>query len=197
MNSLSGPSQYRGSRGATSKGDLIPKGYRGGQIQQFDPQQMELYNQLYGNVGPDSDVARLAQGDEDAFNQIERPAMRQFNELQGNIASRFSGSGSFGNRRSSGFQNTMSAASSNFAQDLASRRQDLMRQARQDLFSMSNELLGQRPYEKFLTQKQQKEGTNWGGLAGGAIGGAGGFFAGGPLGALQGASSGYQLGSQF
>ena len=49
----------------------------------------------------------------------------------------------------------------------------------------------------FLAQKQQKEGTNWGGLIGAGIGGAGGFFAGGPLGALSGAGAGYKIGSGF
>lgn len=188
--------QFRGSRGATSSGDLIPKGYRGGQIQQFTPEQMDLFSQMFGQVSPDSELSRLAGGDEEIFNQIEAPAMRQFQELTGQNASRFSGAG-MGARRGSGFQNQQNQYTSDFAMELASRRQDLMRQARQDLFSMSNELLGKRPYEKFLERKQQKEGTNWGGLLGGTLGGVGGFFAGGPLGALQGASTGYQAGSQF
>ena len=202
MNSMSG-STGRMSGKSLSRNDKIPSGYRAGQLQQFDPQQTELYNQLYGNVGPESQTARLAEGDEEAFAQMERPAMRQFNELQGGLASRFSGSGGGGsqaqlsNRRTSGFQNTSSAAASNFAQDLASRRQDLMRQARSDLFSMSHELLGQRPQEKFISKKRESEGTNWGGLAAAGIGATGGFFAGGPMGAMQGASAGYNIGSQF
>ena len=120
--------------------------------------------------------------------------MRQFNSLQGNLANRFSGAGT-GNRRSSSFQNAQTAASSNFAQDLASRRQQLQQQAINDLMGISNTLLGQRPQENFLTEKRQKEGFDWGGLAGAGLGAVGGFFAGGPLGALSGASLGYGVGS--
>jgi len=148
-----------GSRGGTG-GDVIPKGYRAGQIQQFTPEQLELFQNLFSQLSPDSDIARLAGGDQDMFNQIEAPAMRQFNELQGGLASKFSGMG-MGGRRSSGFQNTSSAASSNFAQDLASQRQNLSRQALKDLFEMSNLLMNEKPYERILAGKEQKEPGFW------------------------------------
>lgn len=172
------------------RGDVIPKGYRKGQIQQFTPEQMQLFQSLFGYVGPESDLARLAGGDESKFNEIEAPQMRKFNELLGNIGSRFS-SGGLGGRHSSGFQNTSTAAASNFAQDLASRRHELSRQAIQDLMGISKMLLGQSPYDQFVAGKQQKEPGFWetfgqsfanqagqtlgGGAFGGGGGGGGGF----------------------
>jgi hypothetical protein len=61
----------------------------------------------------------------------------------------------------------------------------------------SNTILNQRPYERDLFQQQQDEGFDWGGLAGGVVGGAVGFFGSGgnPLMAMQGASTGYGIGS--
>lgn len=176
--------------------EKIPKGYSKGSLQNFTPEQMNLFSQMFGQVGPDSYLSKLAGGDQEAFNQIEAPALRQFSGLQGNLASRFSGMGGLGARRSSGFQNTANAAASNFAQELQAQRQGLMSNARKELFNMSNELLSQRPYENFLVEKQQKKGTNWGGLIGG-LGGAAIGLAGGPIGALAGAQFGHQIGEAF
>jgi hypothetical protein len=148
-----GPS--KGIRGG-GQGDRVPSGYRMGQIQQFTPAQTQLFSQNLGMVSPDSYLGRLAGGDQSMFDEMEAPAFRQFNELQGNIASRFSGMG-MGGRRSSGFQNTMTSAASNFAQDLAAQRQNLQRQAITDLMSMSGQLLQQRPQERFLAQKRPKK----------------------------------------
>jgi hypothetical protein len=64
-----------------------------------------------------------------------------------------------------------------------------------DLMGMSNSLLGQKPYG--LVEKQQKQGSGWGGLLGAGLGGLGGFLAGGPGGALAGAQFGQQIGSGF
>jgi len=193
---MSGGTPYRGPRGETSRNEHFPKGMRGGAIQNFTPEQMKLFQQTFGLVSPDSYLSKLAGGDEETFNEIEAPAMRQFNELLGGIASKFSGAGSFGARRSSGFQNTTSSAASNFAMDLASRRQQLQRQATLDLADISNMLLGQRPQEKYLIPKEQKESTNWGGLAGAGTGAAVGFFGGGGIpGAITGAATGYNIGS--
>jgi hypothetical protein len=144
-----------GNRGPTGAlaGNKIPKGMELGQIQQFSPEQMQLFQKLFSHVGPDSFLSRIAGGDQGAFADTEAPALRQFSGLQGNIASRFSGMGT-GARRSSGFQNTMNQASSDFAQDLQSRRQSLQQQALHDLFGMSNQLLSQRPTEQFLSEKK-------------------------------------------
>lgn len=194
MSSLSGgmgPTGYN-KRGGTG-GDIIPKGYRKGRMQNFTPEQMQLFQDSFQHLGPDSYLSRLAGGDEDIMNEIEAPAMRQFNEMQGGLASRFSGMGS-GGRRSSGFQNSATAATSNFAQDLQSRRQQLRQQAIKDLMGMSNELLGQRPYDNFMVEKQQKQNpwADIGGRFASAIPGAvAGFAMGGPAGAAAGAASGF------
>lgn len=130
-----------------------PPGYRSGALQQMPPESLELFRQLFSHVGPDSRLSRLAAGDEEMFNQLEAPAMKQFAGLQGNIASRFSGMGSAA-RRSSGFQNTMSSAAQDFASQLQSQRMALSNQAMKDLFGMSEMLMGQRPMEQFLTPKK-------------------------------------------
>jgi len=156
--------------------DIIPKGYQKGQLSQFTPQQMQLYERIFGHLGPDSYLSKLASGDQSMFEQLEAPALRQFGQLQGNIASRFSGMGS-GARNSSGFQNTMNEASTDFASQLQSQRMGLTRQAIQDLMGMSESLLGQRPYEKFLTEKQTPFWQKMlEGILGGAAGGLGQGF---------------------
>lgn len=125
-------------------------GHRPAQMQQFTPEQMQLFQQMFGQLGPDSFLGKLAGGDEEMFRQMEAPAWRQFQGVQGNIASRFSGAGG---RRSSGFQNTMSQAGSDFSQALQGQRMGLQNQAIKDLMGMSEQLLGQRPYENMLMKK--------------------------------------------
>ena len=128
---------------------------------------MFLYQQRFANL--------LAGGDQSQFEQLEAPALKQFGALQGNIASRFSGMGA-GARRSSGFQNTMNQATTDFAQQLQSQRMGLQQQAIRDLQGLSGSLLQQKPYEQFLTEKQtpfiQK-------LLEGLLGGAASAFGGG------------------
>lgn len=131
-----------------SKGGLTPFS-----MQQFSPEQMQLFGSLFGHLQPGGFLSKLAGGDESIFQQLEAPALRQFSGLQGNIASRFSGMGT-GARHSSGFQNTMNQASSNFAQDLQSQRLGLQRQALGDLMGMSNALLQQRPFDQFTSEKK-------------------------------------------
>lgn len=180
----------------TYTGDKTPKGYRTGQLSNYDQQQTGLYNQQYAHVDPNSYLSRLAMGDESAFAESEAPAMRQFQGLLGQLGSRFSGMG-MGSRKGSGFNLSASQAGSDFAQDLASKRQQMRIDAINNLMGLSNQLLSQRPYERFMVKKQQDQGFNWGGLGGAALGGVGGFFAGGPMGAATGASMGYNMGSGF
>jgi hypothetical protein len=198
MNPGSGFDQMmQGYRSSRPK-DIIPKGYRQGQMQQFTPEQMQMFQQLFGYLSSDSPLSRMASGDQSYFDEMESPALRQAGALQGNLASRFSGMG-MGGRHSSGFQNTSSQAMNEFAEGLASKRQDYMRQAIMDLMGYSNMLLGQRPYEKFLAGKDQSPSTGssiLGGLlplAGGALGG----FFGGPFGAMAGSSIGSAAGRGF
>lgn len=180
------------------RGNIVPKGYDVGRLQQFTPEMMELWKNQFAHLSPDSPLARMAGGDQSYFDEMEKPILRQFAGLQGNLASRFSSQG-IGGRNSSGFQNTMNQASNEFAQGLQAKRTEMMNQAIRDLMGLSNQVLGQNPYENFMSQKKQKEGSGLGGIIGGALGGAGGYFAGGgnPLTALQGANVGYNIGSKF
>lgn len=134
------------------RGDNIPEGFEAGSIQQFTPEQMKLFRRSIKSVGKNSYLSRLAGGDQSMFAEMEAPAHRQFQGQLGNLASRFSQQG-MGSRHSSGFQNQATAASSNFQQDLQSRRQGLQRQAIMDLNEISQQLMGQRPRERTLTEK--------------------------------------------
>ncbi len=136
--------------------EKIPSGYSKGSMQQFTPEQMQLFQQMFGHVGGDSFLSKLAGGDEATFGQIEAPALKQFGQLQGQIGSRFSGMGT-GAQKSSGFQNTMNSAAQDFAGQLQSQRQGLQQQALSDLMGFSNQLLSQKPSENFLTKKEHKE----------------------------------------
>ena len=194
-------SSNRSSRFGGFKGDIVPKGHNLGQLQQFDPNQMELYKQQFQTVGPESYLSRLAGGDQSAFEELEAPAMRQFGQLQAGTANRFSGLGS-GSQRSSGFQNQLSQDTTNFAERLQGNRLALRQQAIQDLSSMSNQLLGQRPYDRFLAQtpqKQQKSSPSGGigGLVGAGIGGLAGYLSPFPGGLAAGAQIGQRIGSAF
>lgn len=185
-------------RGGES-GEYIPSGYREGRLNQYTPEQLELFKQQFSHVSPDSYLSRLASGDENLFNEMEAPAMRQFNALQGNLASKFSGMG-IGARNSSGFINTANQAASDFSQDLASRRQELQRQAILDLQGLSRELLDQRPNEKFLIKKQypqqqpDQSGDILGGVFSGLAGAGAGFATGGIPGAVAGGAGGFYKG---
>jgi hypothetical protein len=157
-----------------------PKGYRAGTFQNFSPEAMQLYQQLFQHVSPESNLAQLAGGEEGAFAQTEAPAWRNFQQATGDLASRFSGMG-MGARRGSGFQNASSQATSDFAMQLASQRQQLQRQALLDLLGISESLLGQRPSEQFLVPKQKKQSflqSLMGGLAPGIGHGIGSLFGG-------------------
>jgi hypothetical protein len=183
MSSLTGQGGY-GSMASPSGqvGNKIPSGYKSGQISQFTPEQMQLFQQMFGQVGPESYTSRLAGGDQSLFDEMEAPVLKQFSALQGNLASRFSGMGSFGGRRSSGFQNSSNAEASDFAMKLQSQRQNLQRQAIQDLMGMSSQLLGQRPYEQFLVPKKQNNIAEiFGKLGGGLLSAFGGGGAGSAL----------------
>jgi hypothetical protein len=179
--SLAGGTGFNnGSR--QSKISMKPKGYD--QFSQYTPEQHEISQQRQQLTGPGSYYNKLANGDQDIFDEIEAPAMRQFQGLQGQIASRFSqggGQGSLGSRKSSGFQNTINQAGSDFAQDLASKRHSLRDQAIKGLHGMYGDLINEEPYG--LVKKQNKPKW-WESLIGGALplAGAAGAYAGGQAG---------------
>ncbi len=179
--SLSGATGYKSGVGKST--GLKGSGYVSGAIQQFTPEQMGLFKQMFGQVGGDSYLGKLAAGDQSQFEQLERPAMKQFGALQGNLASRFSGQG-LGARNSSGFQNTSNQATQDFASQLQSQRMGIQQQAIQSLFGMQNQLLGQRPYETFVGPKQLSYGQQLGIAGAGALGQIAGGAASGATGAI-------------
>ncbi len=151
-------------------------GYRPGMISNFTPEQTQLFQQLFGRLGPDSFLGRLASGDQSEFEALEQPAWRDFQGALGQAASRFGGmgSGGSGGLKSSGFKNTLTAGSSQFAQDLQSQRFNIRNQALRDLMGMSNDLLNQRPNETFLTEEKPSFLQSlFGGLGGGVSQGLG------------------------
>src|SRR6185312_14613461 len=111
MNSLAGYQGYRGTTGSNlqgsstgnfdkpmsrksiDRGDIVPKGQRLAQVQNFTPQQLQLHEQNFQQVAPDSYLSRLAGGDQFMFDELEAPAWRQLQEAQGQTASRYSGAG--------------------------------------------------------------------------------------------------------
>ena len=94
-------------------------------------------------------------GDEAYWQQQEAPALRQFNELQGNVASRFSGMGS-GARKSSGFQNTMNSSTTDLAERLQGQRSNLQQNAIQQLMQLFGSLMGQQTTENSLIPKKKE-----------------------------------------
>lgn len=179
-----------------SSGNRIPDEYGYGQLNQYTPEQRELFQQNLGMVDKKSYLSRLARGKESAYQEMEAPAYRQFQEGLGGLSSRFSagsGRGSLGTRRSSGFQNSTTAAYSNFAQQLQANRMQLRNEATRDLLSMSDRLLEKRPTEKYLVDYSGKGGGALGGY-GGMIGTIGGAAVGGYFGNAPGAVTGAQIG---
>lgn len=165
------------------------------QLQNFTPQQMDLFQSLFSNLGKDSYLGKLAGGDQETFNQIEKPALKQFQGFQGDLASRFSNQG-LGGRNSSGFQNSMNESTENFASKLQAQRMGLQTGAIQSLHEMAGQLLGQKPYSYYGIEPDEEQ--SWWGKAADIglpiIGGiAGGFSGLGPMGAAGGA----QIGSSF
>lgn len=148
-----------------------------------DPRTIKLWEQLMGGISPglQGGLGRTSQlasgGSEEMWNQLEAPALRQFGQLQGNIASRFSGMGS-GARRSSGFQNALGGASTDLAERLQSQRISLQQQAIRDLMGMSQTLLGTPLSDTALIPREKPWWQEFLTGIGGAAGQAGGLFGG-------------------
>lgn len=171
--------------------DYIPGGFDEFRIGQFTPEQEKLFGRLFSHVSPGSYMERLARGDEKEFAELEAPALKQFSGELGQLSSQFSGMGT-GGRKSSGFQNIAAQKASDFASNLQQQRQDIRRKAIMNLMGMSEQLLGQRPTEKGLSQQPEEGPDKLGQLALAVIGLIGGGMFGNPIG---GAQIGYQAGA--
>lgn len=89
--------------------------------------------------------------DENFFNNIEAPAMRQFNEeIIPGVASRFASQGSGGSLGSTGFRNQIAREGSNLATNLAAQRGQMQQQG-------VNQQLGysQQPFQNIMQLLQQ------------------------------------------
>ena len=177
------------------EGDRIGKNQKVRQLQNYTPEQMDIFSRNQDLIGPNSNTARMAAGDESMFNQMEAPALKQFAGLQGGMASRFSqgggGPGALSSRGSSGFQNNMNQAGQDFASQLQANRQNLMRQATMDLHTMSQQLLSNRPYERAIEEQEPDQGWDWGGTAGAVAGALPGIVTMNPALAASGGMAGY------
>lgn len=158
-------------------------GYKVRQTPNFSPEQMQLFQQLLGGLmgggglgGGLDFLSKLAGGDEEAFAQAEAPAYSAFQKSLGQLGSRFAGLGAMD---SSGFQQATAGAAGDFAQNIQAQRLGMQNDAISRLLGLSQNLLGQKPYDTFLEEK--KGGFDWGGLLGGA---AGSFL--GPMGGALG-----------
>lgn len=156
----------------------ISKSVKGTGYKQFNtptmgPEQTELFKNLFSGSreGINSglkNLSGLASGDESQFKAMEAPALRQFGQLKGNIASQFSGVGS-GARRSSGFKNTMNSAATDLSERLQQNRISMQQDAIRQLLGIGDSLLGQRTFETNLVPKKQNPA--WG-ILGSLFGGA-------------------------
>lgn len=133
-----------------------PKGYSKVTTQNFSPEQMELFRNLFSQVAPESFLAQLASGSPESFAAIEAPAYKDFQTALGQLGSRFSqlAPGTLGAQKSSGFSLAGSQAAQDFAERLQEKRLGLQRQALSDLSSLSQMLLEQRPSTTDFIQKQ-------------------------------------------
>jgi hypothetical protein len=102
----------------------------------------DIYQRLFG----------MAKGDQDLFNQLEAPAIRQFQQqIAPGIAQRYAGSG-IGS--SSGMQNALAGAAGNLAENLQGQRMGLMQQSMHDVLHLGDMLLGSPTQQFGLVQKQ-------------------------------------------
>ena len=148
MSAPTGVSQSRGSNSGFN------------QISNFTPEMMNLFQMLLGGAGQGLGgkggglewLSKLASGDQSMFAQLEAPAMRQFQGQLGQIGSQFGDIGAMG---SSAFQNATSGAAADFSERLQSQRVGLQQNAIERLLGLSQNLMGQKPFDL------QKKTSGW------------------------------------
>src|SRR5208282_4744579 len=95
---------------------------------------------------------------------------------------------------SSAFQNATSGAAGELAQNIGANRMNVQQSAIDKLLGLSQNFLGQRPYDTSVEQKSG--GFDWGSLLGGLAGTAGTAFL-GPFGGAIGSAAGNWVGNKF
>lgn len=130
----------------------------------MSPEQQNLFSTLMGGVSPGVSPALgflkgLSSGDPSAFASMEAPAFKQFQQILGDIGSRFSGMGTEGAQDSSAFNLATTQAGQDLAERLQAQRMGIQKDSLRDLLGLS-ERLTQTPTEQFgLVQRKQK--TPW------------------------------------
>ena len=137
------------------------------------PSRTALYEQLAGGAtralpqGFDF-ISRLLGGDESIFQELEAPALRQFQEqIIPGLSERFTGMG-LGAQGSSGYQQTLGAAGSRLAQDLAGQRAQYRMSALDRLLAQAGQTMQARPFDIVPRTPGFIEGAATG-IAGGAL----------------------------
>jgi hypothetical protein len=158
------------------------------QIPNKSNEQMDIFRQL--GSGSSGDISSILQqlrglaggGDEETWGKLEAPALRQFGQLQGQIASRFSagggGPGAMSSRRGSGFNNAQGGAAADFAERLQGQRLGLQQGAQDRLMQLYQQLLGQDVFSTGLVPKQKPWWQELASSLGGGLSSAGGTLGG-------------------
>jgi hypothetical protein len=117
------------------------KGGMGGPNQDITQQQgyqqgNDFFNSLFNN--------------QDFFNNMEAPAMRQFDEMGGELGNRFAAQGSGGSTGSTGFRNLLGREAQNLSSNLAAQRGNMQQNAVPQMLQYS-----QAPVSNWMSQMQQ------------------------------------------
>lgn len=153
------------------------------QVSTKDPRAMELYGQISQALSPHlggavQGLGQLAAGGTpEQWQQLEAPALRQYQQLVGGIGARYSGLG-MGAQKSSAFQNELSGSAADLAERLQGQRMGLQQNALNQLLSLYQSLIGADTFENaFLPKKKPFWQELIGSLAPG-VGAAGSQFGG-------------------
>jgi hypothetical protein len=168
-------------------------GYNAIQTSRLNPQQQQLFSQIFGSISPHlggavGNIGSLAAGGTpEMWAQLEAPALRQFEELLGSAATRFGGPQyGTGATKSSGFKNYLTGAAGDLAQQLQSQRLGLQNQAINQLLGLYGNLMGQETFDTgFLPRKKpwwQELIANLSPAIGQGLGAAGSLYGLGKLG---------------
>lgn len=131
------------------------------QYPRFEPGQIGTINQLLSGARPGQQQAMdylmdLLSGESEAFQDFQRPALRQFEEeLLPGIAERFTGMFGEGSNRSSAFGQQLGKAAAGLSENLAAQRAGLQGGAAQQLMGNLANILAYQQQPRFETTYRQ------------------------------------------
>ncbi len=142
-------------------------GEKGQQGSTYNKGQLSLIDQAVQGIkggigGPNQDITQqqgYQQGnqffnslfnDQDFFNKFEAPALRQFEEMGGELGNRFAAQGSGGSTGSTGFRNQLAREGQNLSTNLAAQRGQMQQNAVPQMLGYA-----QQPVSNWMTQMQQ------------------------------------------